>query len=258
MPGLRSLVEAAVRTLVLRRRLPAEAGGAPVFVSPSAGLKYLFRSPREWDKDLFKLAAEFVKEEMVVWDVGANLGMFSFAAAHRAGPKGSVVAIEADIFLAQLLRRSAALQPASSAPVRVLPAAAGASVAPRSFFIANRMRAANHLEGYGNAQAGGGGERQDVVGVTLDWLAGFLPPPDVVKIDVEGAELEVLKGAEGLLGGKRPVILAEVDPKNSMVVAGFLKGLGYKIYTSLLPKVDRKELDNASWATIALPGGPTG
>jgi len=240
--------------MVLRRRLPAEAGATPVYVSPSAGLKYLFRSPSAWDAELFNLAAEFVREGDVVWDVGANLGMFTFAAAYRAGSKGLIVAIEADIWLAQLLRRSAGLQPSSSAQVRVLPAAAAAVVSPRTFFIANRMRAANHLEGYGNAQAGGGGERQDIIAVTLDWLAEFMPAPNIIKIDVEGAELEVMRGAAGLIKSARPIILAEVDPKNSIDAAGFLKERGYRLYTGLLPKEERKELDRASWSTIALPG----
>ena len=75
------------------------------------------------NSDLFDFAREFVHAGSVVWDVGANVGLFSIAAAQRAGVRGKVVAIESDIWLAALLRKSAAVQPPMSARVQVIPAA---------------------------------------------------------------------------------------------------------------------------------------
>ena len=108
---------------------------------------------------------------------------------------GLVVALEPDAWLVQLLRRSALEQPAGSASVQVVPAAVASEMSIRTLCLADRSRASNHLAEFGTTQTGGVREQQSVVAVTLDWLLESLPAPSVVKIDVEGAELEVLKGA---------------------------------------------------------------
>jgi FkbM family methyltransferase len=65
-----------------------------------------------------RLAAETVGPGNTVWDIGANLGLFGFAAAVAAGPSGRVLAVEPDTALAGLLRRSAAVN-REHAPVDV-------------------------------------------------------------------------------------------------------------------------------------------
>jgi FkbM family methyltransferase len=52
---------------------------------------------------LFDFSEKFARTGDVVWDVGANVGMFTFACAFRAGSSGHVVAIEPDAFLVDLL-----------------------------------------------------------------------------------------------------------------------------------------------------------
>jgi FkbM family methyltransferase len=255
MPGvfvLRSLIERATRKSVFLRRLPKEYGGAPLFVSGSAGLKYLFRSMDRIEPELRSLAMEFVKPGTVVWDVGANVGLFAFSAAHHAGAKGRVVAFEPDAWLVQLLRRSAAIQPPASAPVQVVPVAVAASCDVRTFNLAVRSRAANYLSGYGSSSAGGVREEQTVLAASLDWLAERLPAPDVVKIDVEGAELEVLKGAGRLLGTQRPILLCEVSSANSAAVSALLRASGYRIFNADQPPASRVELAHAPWSTLAI------
>ena len=254
---LRTLVERATRRLSFRRALPGEFGDTVIYVSPSAGLKYLFRSMDAVDPVLCGLAKEFVRTDHVVWDVGANVGFFSFAAAHLAGANGRVVSIEPDIWLIQLLRRSSSIQPPSSAPVQVIPAAVAKSCDLRTFNIASRSRSSNFLSGYGLSQTGGSEEQQTVVTVTLDWLAERLPLPDVIKIDVEGAELEVLTGALGVLEKKHPVILCEVSSECSPQVTALLKDHGYRIYDGEVSFSQRQELKAAPWATIAIAAQQT-
>src|SRR5512134_2569275 len=132
---LRSLLEKAVRRTVVRRRLPKAQGGAPLYVTGSAGLKYLSRPMDRIDPSLCNVAAEFVQKGSVVWDVGANVGLFAFSAAHHAGPDGRILAFEADTWLVQLLRRSASVQPASSAPVEVVPVAVAGECDLRTFHL---------------------------------------------------------------------------------------------------------------------------
>lgn len=204
------------------------------------------------DPVLCSLAREFVQSGHVIWDVGSNIGLFSFAAAHLVGRCGQVFAFEPDVWLVQLLRRSVAIQPSTSGPVRIVPAAVAKACDLRVFNIASRSRACSYLTGYGLSQTGGVAERQTVIAVSIDWLAQRLPPPDVLKIDVEGAELEVLEGACDLLKRKRPVIICEVCSERSGEVTALLNQLAYKIYDGEARQGDRHELAAAPWSTVAL------
>ncbi|HXU38816.1 MAG TPA: FkbM family methyltransferase [Blastocatellia bacterium] len=208
---------------------------------------------KEIDCVLFNLAREFVHKDNVVWDVGANVGLFAFSAAYLAGANGLVVALEPDEWLVQLLRRSSRAQSPVCAPVHAVPAAVAEAVDLRTFHIAARSRATNSLKGYGSTQTGGVAEEQIVVTVTLDWLSERYALPDVLKIDVEGAELEVLRGAEVLLERKRPIVLCETSGETSSEVTKLLLKKGYRIYNGEIPKGERKELRAAPWTTIALP-----
>ena len=250
---LRRMTEHLTRDWVVRRRLPSDFAHVPIHVSPSAGLRYLFRPMDAVDPILLNLAKEFVEPGSVVWDIGANVGLFAFAAANLAGPGGLVVALEPDAWLVQLLRRGAALQPPGSATVQVVPAAIASTVSLRTLCLANRSRAANYLAEFGTIQTGGSREEQSVIAVTLDWLLESLPAPSVVKIDVEGAELEVLNGSRRLFETARPIVLCEVIPDSSNAVTTFLSSYGYRIYDGEVSSPQREVLKDSPWSTIAIP-----
>ena len=250
---VRGMIENFTRDWVIRRRLSADFSSAPIHVTPSAGLRYLFRPMNSVDPSLLELAREFVAAGTVVWDVGANVGLFSFAAASLAGPDGHVVALEPDAWLVQLLRRSALEQPSGSAPVQVIPAAVASHVSIRTLCLATRSRAANYLAEFGTTQTGGSREQQSVVAVTPDWLMESLPAPSVVKIDVEGAELEVLKGAHRLIETVRPVVLCEVIPPSEAGVTAFFKAHNYQIFNGEDPARERLPLLASPWSTLAVP-----
>ena len=251
---LRRFTETITRDWTLRRRLPAEFGSVPILVTPSAGLRYLSKPMDAVDPVLLNLVKEFVRPGAVVWDVGANIGLFSFAAASLAGPNGSVVAFEPDAWLVQLLRRSAKLQPAASASLTIVPAAIASRPALRTFCLAQRSRAANFLAEFGTIQTGGSLEEHTVVALALDWMMDFAPAPSVLKIDVEGAEMEVLRGAEKLLETSRPVVLCEVIPDTAPEVTEFFHSRGYKLFDGEAPGERDQPLQLAAWCTVALPG----
>jgi len=226
---LRAIAERLSARLVLRRRLPRQFGGGPVLVSAAGGLKYLVRPLGAVDPMLLRVAERFVQVNTCVWDIGANVGLFTFAAAARAGRGGRVFALEADNWCVALLRRTARLG-GDRAPVTVISAAVAENPGIREFQIAARARASNALRGYGHSQMGGVAEMQTVISVSLDWLAGFLPPPQVLKIDVEGAEAEVLRGATALFSTCRPIVLCEVARVNVAEVSEFLLSRGYELF----------------------------
>jgi FkbM family methyltransferase len=250
---IRTAIEKLTRKMLFRRRLPDDLGRNPIWVSPSAGLRFLFGRIKDADPVLFNLVREFVHKDSVVWDVGANVGLFAFSSAYLSGPSGLVVALEPDTWLVQLLRRSAVAQPASCAPMHIIPAAVAQSVELRTFHVSARSRSANSIKGYGSTQTGGIAEEQIVVAVSLDWLSERYALPDVLKIDVEGAELEVLMGAEALFEKRRPVLLCEISGETSSEVTTLLKSKGYRLYDGDMSRGERKELSSAPWTTVALP-----
>ena len=237
---LRTVAERLSRGRSFRYRLPQIYGGCCFYITPEAGLRYWIPSRGiKADETLLKNAAETVKPGSVVWDVGANMGLFSFAAAGLAGANGRVYAFEPDAVMAKLLRRSARLNP-QAAPVEVIPCAVAEDLALAHFQIAQRSRASNALEGFELSQTGGVREVETVLTVSLDWLADRLPPPDVLKIDVEGAELAVFQGAKQLLKTKRPILIFELTRWN------------WDQESPLLACVVRFEVNNNCWPAAIL------
>lgn len=104
---LRTLAERMSRGITLRRDLPPEDGGATLFVSPEAGgLRYWKPGLAGADPRLLDFVRRMVKPGARVFDLGANVGLFTFSAAYHAGPSGKIVAVEADADVARLLRRT--------------------------------------------------------------------------------------------------------------------------------------------------------
>lgn len=194
---VRSVIERMARGRKFKRRLP---NGAPIWVSPDAQLKYVGRA---FDRDLTTFAAEHVDERSVVWDVGANCGVFAFSSLEAR----QIVAIEADPFMCTLLQESNGL---NGNRVSLLSAAAYSAPGLAEFSIAARGRASNHLASVaGSTQTGGERARLHVPLVTLDSLLDHFLPPTLIKIDVEGAEADVLCGASRVLREARPFIYLE-------------------------------------------------
>ena len=251
MSPIRRLLERYSRDRVIYRHLSPDLGGRRLAVSPDAALS-LWR--RKLESDLFDFARGWVRPADQVWDVGANVGLFTFAAAHLAGPRGGVVAMEPDTFLVSLLRRSVSDGQRDAAPVEVLGCAVADAAGIAELSIAGRGRASNHLSSVpGASQQGDRRESIQVMTVSLDWLLEHRPPPAVVKIDVETAESLVLQGSQRLLSQVRPVILLEVSRSNSEAVTQTLRRADYRLFEWSGEKGE--EVDLAAPNTLALPPG---
>lgn len=245
----RTLLEQASHRLVIRRRLPPPFAPARIYTSPEGGLRYLKPRMDRVDPALLRLVTETVRPGDTVWDIGANIGLFSFAAAVAVGANGHVLSVEPDTVLVGLLRRSAAgLQHAS---VEVFPAAVSDECGVARFHIARRNRSTSHLDGFGTTQTGGIRATQLVPTVSLDWLAGHFPRPDVIKIDVEGAEALVLGGGPAVLGA-HPRIICEVAKENAATVGDLLVNSGYTLYDGDRPANGRRPIDEAPANTLAI------
>jgi hypothetical protein len=109
------------------------------------------------------------------------------------------------------------------------------------------------MEQGATTQAGGTRKTNCVVAVTLDCLFENLPPPRVLKIDVEGMEDRVLASGVRLLAEARPKIWCEVSSHNAERVSTTLQGANYSMYDGSLDLVALTRLSQAVWDTVALP-----
>jgi FkbM family methyltransferase len=181
------------------------------------------------------MVRELVRPNMTVWDIGANVGLFSFAAASLGA---QVVAIEPDTWLANLMHRSALL---NKLPVTVLPAAVSDHQGVSRLYLSDQGKASNSLVGDGIAQT--------VIAVTLDSLLEHFAAPQVLKIDVEGMEYAVLRGARRVLQA-RPRIFCEVTDHHE-AIGKLLTEANYQFYAAREP--NGPPLLRPSRDTLAVP-----
>ena len=137
-----------------------------------------------------------IREGMTVWDIGANVGLYTLPAARAVGPTGHVVAFEPMPRNLRILRRHLALN--GCGRVEVCDAAVCDEVGPL------RMADGDSPSEFHASPAG----RWEIPGITLDgWFSERrTPSPDVVKIDVEGSDEAVLQGAAHTFAKYRPLI----------------------------------------------------
>ncbi len=183
------------------------------------------------DLVLTELLWRMVKPGDCVADVGANIGYASLVCALRAGSGGSVHAFEPHPALQEELVDNLALWrgDARMAPIKLVRAAVGAATGrailyePEAGFAANR--------GTSSLRERANGARYEVEVLTLDGYAELAGSGRVfVKIDVEGAEAEVLRGAQGLLQSERIQHMAfEEFAPYPAATHQMLEGWGYRI-----------------------------
>lgn len=230
MTTLRTFIERLSRGKVLKRSIRVNEKLLPIYITPDAQLKYLKPGADAFDQDLIRIAEKYITSDSSVWDVGANVGVFSFACASIIS-NGSVLAIEADIWLANLIRKTARF-PQYDNRVDVLPAAIAQKKGILTFNIAERGRASNALEvAGGRSEMGGIRERQFVPTLDLDSLLDTFDAPNFVKIDIEGAEYIALLGAKKLINEIRPSFYIEVGQDVSTDVIKLFTQADYLAYS---------------------------
>ena len=156
-----------------------------------------------------------------VWDVGANIGYLALVAARIVGPTGRVVAIEPDAQCAAAIRTNAQLNDLRQ--VEVVEAAASSERGTADLVVV-RDRLWTRLASVGDHHQSE--QHVRVRTVRLDDIEG--PPPTLVKIDVEGAELEVIAGMQRLLAQSKPIVVCEMHGLNQAFCAA-MRAAGYDV-----------------------------
>lgn len=161
---------------------------------------YLFGTAEPHEQDAL---ARHLKPGDVFYDVGANVGFYATLAAHLVGGRGQVYAFEPNPTCSSQVRRNAELN--GFAHVEVVEAAVSSSSGRTRLRLGNITGASTIMRG---AESEG-------IEVALTSVDDFVRErsaraPTLVMIDVEGAEIEVLKGMRETIGRHSPIIMCEV------------------------------------------------
>jgi len=185
---------------------------------PAAGLRFdagsqthRFVSGR-YERPVQEVLASVVKAGDACCDVGANLGFFSLLMSRLAGPSGTVYAFEPVPKNAVTIEENVGLNGLTN--VTVLRVALSCLDGEGELLLARHVGGAV-LKSAGTPPDLAGSMRVEIV--SLDTLVErrSIRPPAVVKIDVEGAEMEVLQGMKQVLREIAPVIILEFDDESA-------------------------------------------
>ena len=206
--------------------------GARLVVEPSSLDVYacIVNSDRTWNWHVLTACAALLRGGDTFFDIGANIGFMSLElsqifGSHPGIPGIRVVAFEPLPSLVGAIRESVPINPGSTIVVReeIVSDAAGTTdlfLGSHSIHASTRAREE-------------GSRTLRLPTVRLDDLvaAGDIPPPNVIKIDVEGGELAAFRGAESTLRRHQPQIVFESDENTPRFgytrreMCGFLAGL---------------------------------
>jgi FkbM family methyltransferase len=163
-------------------------------------------------------------EGKVFCDIGANVGFFSLIGSRLVGDSGRVYAFEPAPGNAAAIRENIGLNGMHNA--EVIESAVGAEPGREKLLLVEDL-SWSHLESQGWHPRTSTTLEVDVV--TIDQLVaeGRIRPPDVVKIDVEGSEIDVIHGMRETLTRHKPTLVCELHETNDAFLAA-MEEVGYR------------------------------
>ena len=190
-----------------------------------------------FDLDLTRFLSRTLRVDDVFVDVGANFGTYSLLAAAIVGSTGRVVAVEANQAIAEMLHENLVMN-GFGGHSSVIREAAGETNGTKTLFqFSIRQGGSTMLPVVADLAHSDYAERiteKDVPCRTLDTMLSSMniDRVDYIKVDVEGFELNVLKGARDTLKSCRPRIIMEWHP------SFFERGSGRELYHILTTDLD--------------------
>jgi FkbM family methyltransferase len=184
-------------------------------------MAYALKSAAYPSEGLLRLARLFVNEKSVVVDIGAHIGTFAVPIAAHAG---RVIAFEPSPASFELLSRNVGV---ANGNFELKQEALGKESGSGTILVRNASNAGANTLSPGD----------DIPVATLD---SEVAHADFIKIDVEGMELEVLRGGVQLIERSRPVVFFEVNLSqlrahgaSPLALERFFRARGYSLYFPL-------------------------
>jgi len=233
----------------------------PIIVSTQdTGVSRQIRAVGSWEPRNGYLLLDIVKPGSTVVEIGANYGYFALLLGHAVGPEGKVYAFEANPVVYKYFTKSIALNDMQNV---IIPKNIAISDQPRNTYIVYNTAdigtgyIINELENLGKLQAPW--VYKDIGAVTLSAaLPSEVSEVDLLRMDIEGSEFLVIKGAHDLIE-KNPnmVIMMEWDLRylqrygNVRELVDFFSKHGYKFWTNEKQGLQAKTAEEM--ATLAYP-----
>ncbi len=173
----------------------------------------------------------------VFMDIGANIGIYTLAAAHRVGPQGAVYAFEPHKTNGMSLMRNIQANGFDDR-VKFLSCALSdrsgmVDFNYRSLDAASTASQLGHTLIPGTTQTFTPSARELVFSTSVDELlaAGTIRPPNCIKIDVDGNEIRILEGMRNLLkGSARPkAVQVELNVGEQVQIEALMRDCGYHL-----------------------------
>ncbi|HEB66176.1 MAG TPA: FkbM family methyltransferase [Chloroflexi bacterium] len=183
-----------------------------------------------YEPELQAAIRRWVRPGWTVYDAGANVGYISLLLARAVGSEGRVFAFEALPANQERWRRNAALNPQGGA-LRLIPAAVADKTGSARFLVGPSDDTGKAAGSAGRALEYA--ESVEVPAVSLDDFvyAQGNPPPDLVKMDIEGGEVLALPGMARLLREARPLLFLELHgPESARAAWDALAAAGYTLH----------------------------
>jgi FkbM family methyltransferase len=205
------------------------ASGYRICVSPAENLGYLVGTA---EPHLQRAIRDYVKTGDTVYDIGANMGYVSLSLAKQVGSRGRVIAFEPVPRNIDLLRTN--IENNRLTNIQVLAVAASDRCGEAVIRIAENFSTASMTWHRNNPSA----IELVIKTVTIDELvqAGDLCGPKFVKIDVEGAEGQVLQGMRRTVAAAKPVLFVECSDAGRETTWYLLCELGYRCQSAITRK----------------------
>jgi FkbM family methyltransferase len=186
----------------------------------------------------------------IFMDVGANIGIYTIAAAHRAGPEGRVYAFEPHKINALTLMQNVQLSElAGRIDLFFFPLSETAEVL--RFNYASLASASSGSQ-FGHTKVAGKDQKFEPVAsemaasMAVDDLVArnIIRPPSLIKIDVDGNELMVLRGMRSLLSGKNKPrsVLVEINVGQDVAIDNYMRECGYGLSERNLDRPGEKKM----------------
>ncbi len=218
---------------------------------PLKGIQIFFDPTGPWQKNiinntydtfLFESLANENLQGKVIFDIGAHIGFHSLYFARLVGPKGKVYAFEPNPKNVERLNLIREKNADIKNIITVIDVAVSDVLGTEEFSMSEDIESGRSSGGFiDTADTIWGREAFKMRGfketrvktVSLDLFSkelGIKESPDLIKIDVEGAESLVLLGAKNMLLTKKPIILLEVHSMLNMFnVVSILSSLSYEM-----------------------------
>lgn len=177
------------------------------------------------ERQMQRIVADNVGPGDVVYDIGANYGLYTLHFSKLVGESGQVFAFEPAPKVAFGIRMHLELNRIHNVTV-LQKAVAGRN--GRMQFRASEHACVGHLDEHGDL---------NVPTITLDRVVETLPPPSAIKMDIEGAEVDALRAASQCFRRYRPNLFLSTHFGSSTTCCELLRSWGYGIRL-----VDRDDL----------------